>query len=150
MSPGPDRIGPSHLLTRKSWGPTASQPSGRGLVTGTTGPEGEMAVQYQSVALSTKSWYYSAGIKYHKLLACMQILDNTDKSVRQRYPATYFVYDLHLSGCQREFDGGQLNDSMAVRYAMRCGCGHLAPCLRGWKPSNRNHHGVAEAHVVGR
>jgi hypothetical protein len=39
---------------------------------------------------------------------------------------------------------------MAVRYAMRSGCAHLAPChhLRGRKPSNRNHHGVAEAHVV--
>ena len=82
----------------------------------------------------------------------MQIVDNTDKSVRQRYPATYFVYDLHLSGCQRELDGGQLEDSMVVRYAMHSGCGHLAPChhLRGWKPRNRNHHEVAEAHVVGR
>jgi hypothetical protein len=67
--------------------------------------------------------------KYDKLLACMQIVNNTDKSVRQRYPATYFVYDLHLSGCQREFDGGQLKDSMAVRYVMRSGSGHLAPSI---------------------
>ncbi len=90
--------------------------------------------------------------KYDQSLACMQTVDNTDKSGRQRYPATYFVYDLHLSGCQKEFDGGQLKDSMMIRYAMRSGCGYLAPChhLRGWKPNNRNHHGVAEAHVVGR
>ncbi len=34
----------------------------RGLVTDTIGPEGERAIQYQSVALFTKGWYYSAGI----------------------------------------------------------------------------------------
>ncbi len=67
--------------------------------------------------------------KYDKLLACMQIVDNTDNTLRQRYPATYFVYDLHLSGCQREFDGGQLKDSMTVRYAMRSGSVILRPAI---------------------
>ncbi len=47
----------------------------RGLVADTTGPEGEKAIQYQSVALFTKGWYYSAGEKYGKLLACMRIVD---------------------------------------------------------------------------
>ncbi len=34
--------------------------------------------------------------KYDIFFAFMQIVDNTDNYVRQRYPATYFVYDLHF------------------------------------------------------
>jgi hypothetical protein len=110
-----------------------------GLVTDRTGPERERASQYQSVALFTKGWYYSAGISMTNCFpACMQIVDSTDKSVRQRYPATYFVYDLHLSGCQREFDGGQLKktqwrpgmlcaaDAITLRPVIICGVGNQA------------------------
>ena len=41
-------------------------------MTDTIGPEGERAIQYQSVALFTKGWYYSAGISVTNCLrACI-------------------------------------------------------------------------------
>ena len=47
-------------------------------------------IQFQSVALFAKGCHYSAGNKYNTLFSCMQTVDNTDNSVRQRYPAHVF------------------------------------------------------------
>jgi hypothetical protein len=58
-------------------------------MTYTTGLEGERATQYQSAAIFTKGVYYSAGS-----------VDKHRQFVKQRYPATHFVCDLHLSGCK--------------------------------------------------
>ena len=79
-------------------------------------------IQFQSVALFAKGCHYSAGNKYNTLLSCMQTVDKHRQFCQTAISRPRISFTIYIKrGMSREFGGGQLKVSVAVResYALR-------------------------------